>query len=378
MVSVAAGAGDWSGYEGYIDNVLVDADIKATYLTEPRIINVTKSNGYNYIQDTVNAASPGDTINVLAGEYREDIVINKALNLTGAGVNDSLLYGAGVGPIIKVTATANISGFTIQNSPGAGIRVEVNGCNIHNNLITGNKNYGIYVYSEGIKNTIINKNSICNNIPYDGYVSNNGSMGLEIIDFTNNWWGNPLGGGGHVYNGLSSKPWLLVEDGETYDRTIALNAGWTIISCDKELENWDVAGTSGLMYVYDNGAFSEVINLDPITPVFVKSDNAGGIGFNYKPDQQGIYTTNLEAGWNLISIPETAASSDDIFSPLMYGSNNEIALTTIVCQGQYNAVAQASFYQSMLTTYDVPDLNPLNGYWVYLNVPKIYGVIVVE
>src|SRR6185312_11512567 len=46
---------------------------------------------YCTIQAAVNAASPGDIINVAAGTYSELVTVNKALTLTGAkqGVNAS-------------------------------------------------------------------------------------------------------------------------------------------------------------------------------------------------------------------------------------------------------------------------------------------------
>jgi len=54
------------------------------------IIRVEKGGGGNYttIQKAINAAVPGDTIKVGIGVYYENIVINKSVELIGAGATN--------------------------------------------------------------------------------------------------------------------------------------------------------------------------------------------------------------------------------------------------------------------------------------------------
>ena len=46
---------------------------------------------YNFIQDAVDAASDGDTINVYNGIYSETVVLNKSVNLFGENMDKTIL-----------------------------------------------------------------------------------------------------------------------------------------------------------------------------------------------------------------------------------------------------------------------------------------------
>src|SRR5207248_2872803 len=57
----------------------------------------------------------GDVIRVRGGVYREDIVLDKPLTLTGEG--QPTLFGTGVGSVVTITADGcELSGFTIEGS----------------------------------------------------------------------------------------------------------------------------------------------------------------------------------------------------------------------------------------------------------------------
>jgi len=186
---------------------------------------------------------------------------------------------------------------------------------------------------------------------------------------------------------VDAEPWLLAAvvpgvEPTTYDNTVALNAEWSIISPGAEVTGWDVVAVSvGLVYAYDGG-FVEVTDPDPIIPVFIKTVAGGGVGFNYADSSQGIFTANLEVGWNLIGIPETNATTGAILAHLRYGSNNEAALATLASQGNYNPSGD-SFYLATLSDADwtalgLQELYPNDGYWAYMNVAKEFGVVVVK
>ena len=92
--------------------------------------------GINFteIQEAVDVASNGDTIYVYAGEYCENVVINKGLKLIGEDKNTTIIYGWG-GTIVGITSdNATLSGFTIK-AGSRGISCCSNNIIITNNTI---------------------------------------------------------------------------------------------------------------------------------------------------------------------------------------------------------------------------------------------------
>ena len=58
---------------------------------------------YSNVQAAINKASPGDTVALEPGIYRESIVLNKSITLVGSG-DDTILLGSGPNPVLAVTA----------------------------------------------------------------------------------------------------------------------------------------------------------------------------------------------------------------------------------------------------------------------------------
>lgn len=283
--------------------------------------------------------------------------------------------------VIAPNSALEISGNEVQ-SCDVGMDIETGS----GTLITGNdvhdNSYGFVSWNE---DPSIQFNNIYQNALGGVYRALVGSP-TGLVDAINNWWGHSSGPGGEghgsgdtVSTNVNANPWLLTSDldGDTYDKTVALNPGWSIVSPGAELESWIPVDADELKYAYDNGAFVEATDMDPITPMFIKTEVGGGIGFNYLEESYGLFSTDLEAGWNLIGVPETNATAEAILSPIRLGVNNEVALATLASQGNYNPSGE-SFYESMLDLEgEVPELYPFDGYWAYMNVTKEFGVIVV-
>lgn len=108
---------------------------------------------YATIQAAINAASPGDTINVAAGNYSENITITKALTLAGPalapaaerdGSGEASLISAHINPSVS---GVNISGFTFNDGSvilGEKVAIYLNN-NVSNITINNNRFIGNYV-----------------------------------------------------------------------------------------------------------------------------------------------------------------------------------------------------------------------------------------
>jgi hypothetical protein len=83
------------------------------------------------ISDAVAAAAPGDTIQVDAGFYHEDVVITQSLSLVGSGRYRTIIDATGLSNGIFISGPTNnsleqvvVKGFTIQNANFEGILVK--------------------------------------------------------------------------------------------------------------------------------------------------------------------------------------------------------------------------------------------------------------
>lgn len=123
----------------------------------PNIINAAEINVDGDIQTAVDSASAGDTLILEATTYNEDVNVNKALIIKGAGKDSTTINGH-----FTITADATISDLTILDDgttqvSGTGYGILVNAkstVNVENALIKYSKytdsNYGNSEYFTGI------------------------------------------------------------------------------------------------------------------------------------------------------------------------------------------------------------------------------------
>lgn len=80
-----------------------------------KTMRVSPDGPYRTITEAINAASPGDTISVGAGTYRERLVIEKTLRLIGVG--NPVIDGGGSGTVVEIKAPGCVlKGFTVTGS----------------------------------------------------------------------------------------------------------------------------------------------------------------------------------------------------------------------------------------------------------------------
>jgi parallel beta-helix repeat protein len=133
---------------------------------------------YSSIQEAVNAANPGDVIEVRTGVYKENVVITKDITLRGTGL-PVIDAGRNGGGVVLSADGIDLEGFVVVNSSEdfGGIMILSNDTRVANNtainnvvgimledgsnntltenLIANNENTGLYLYFSN-NNTIIN------------------------------------------------------------------------------------------------------------------------------------------------------------------------------------------------------------------------------
>jgi len=199
--------------------------------TEPMTWGVDPT---GFIQGTIDAAAPGDTIIVMEGEYQQDLNIDKSLTLKSAGGYEVTTIIGSVSIELnaeKVFFGGNKTGFTIDANGGDfAIRLSSNnrsevtisqniltgatdGITTRNSLVNNNtitiddnkiykNDYGIYLETvTGGSTILINSNSLAGNDKYGLYVKNS----TLTIDATNNWWGHASGPSGGVADPVTGR-----------------------------------------------------------------------------------------------------------------------------------------------------------------------------
>lgn len=179
----------------------------------------TVENKQFVIQNEINAAPPGGTVSVPPGTYKEQLVINKPLTLTGPdpAVGVAIVDAAGMAavPTIQIlTNDVTVTLLTLENGPLHGIQAghaafpNLTNIVITDNIIRGHGNAGVLTNDGAamhIKNNVIEDNgqgagfdrvgivlfphgasqvigNIIRNNTVDGIFARNSSSGLLIED----------------------------------------------------------------------------------------------------------------------------------------------------------------------------------------------------
>lgn len=131
--------------EEFIQQVNAQHMVELSTLPTAGTLNVPKE--YPTIQEAIDAAQPGDIIEIEAGRYRENLVIDdKEITLTSIdGPIDTILDAGGVGSAIRILHTGfdpvTIRGLTIANGSaeqGGGIYSDASKTILENNIFQGN------------------------------------------------------------------------------------------------------------------------------------------------------------------------------------------------------------------------------------------------
>jgi len=160
-------------------------------------LHVGSGQTYSNIQDAIDAANESDTVYVHSGTYNENLVIDKAITLTGEGSGSVTINGNGDHTIKVYNDSVQISGFTIKNtgeSYGCVFLSSVTSCLITNNIIKDGGN-GVYLVnsdSNTVKDNTIESNNIGiyisgsdSNTIKNNIIRNNNANGVFIPSTSN-------------------------------------------------------------------------------------------------------------------------------------------------------------------------------------------------
>ncbi len=142
---------------------------------------------YSKIQNAINAASEGDTIQVKAGTYAENLTITKGLTLQGESKDKVTIQGT---VAILRTRLVTLSGFTVRGGQGVqiedsttvvlsdnafvessleGLLARSSSITVQGNLISQNKSHGLML-------TLVSRALVTGNM-----ITANGGDGINII-----------------------------------------------------------------------------------------------------------------------------------------------------------------------------------------------------
>lgn len=219
---LAKAGSNWAGFSGHVDNIAITInDAAYTFDLEPYfpVHNITQNTDHLTIQAGINAANPGDVLEIDPGTYVENVVANRSITLRGAGdgdnpAEDTILNGStltGMG----IRLNNGITGVTIEDmrivnyggvNPSAGIYGNQSNHNLTIQNVTVNGNGPGFISASGgvvlngpIDNVLIDNVTAHNNwgrgiVIWNGFksnititnndVRNNNCCGIELQDGT--------------------------------------------------------------------------------------------------------------------------------------------------------------------------------------------------
>ena len=218
---------DWMNtFNGNIDAIEIEltngktliVDLEKDYPTQVYVDASTTSEDYTHfdtIQEGINAVAEGGTVNVAAGTYDEDVLIEKTLTLQGAQVGvDARGRSASeseiVGVVVVTSDATNVvfDGFKFTsptrafNPRGFNLHIESESSTIKNNIFVAEENaghtYSGYLDFGGITNTVVEYNDFSGDLDptQEPNVIMLGISGAGTVIVSNNEMHNVGGGGG--------------------------------------------------------------------------------------------------------------------------------------------------------------------------------------
>lgn len=238
---------------------------------------------YSTIQEGIDAAGAGDTVNVEAGTYTGNVSLNKAVTLEGAGSSDSIITG-------QVTISSNnvaLDGFTINNPSGTeGVVIpHVSGVTVSNNVIS---NIGTSVTNDNVYG-----------IWYQGSTAVGTASDIAIED-------NQLSNIGSVANAHSNGG-ILIGDSASHEN---ITSGLTISGNTLSDISSSTKGAYGILVNLGSGAGTA-----SVTGATISGNSISGLSGGWK------HAIGLEADTPNASLSSNTVSGDSAVTAVRFEEN---------------------------------------------------------
>lgn len=245
---------------------------------------------YWYIQDAIDAATPGDTLEIGAATYVENITIDKTLDLNGEDKTTTIIDGGGVDRVVYVGGmhTVSLNGLTIENGSadqGGGI-YNLGALTLSETVVENNEatDFGGGIFHASLTDTLtIEHSDILMNDATDPASDGGGIYSEGPISITNSTIdGNSAGdeGGGVGLSGASSSLHMTQSTVSSNSVTAQNSAGGGISSSVGNLTIIDgtISGNTATATGGDGGGISSTgdVSLQYSTVSGNSADDSGG------------------------------------------------------------------------------------------------------
>lgn len=254
---------------------------------------LTVPDPYPTIQQAIDAASPGDIIQVAPGTYYEHLTVDKKLTLVGENRTTTIIDGKGTDNVVYIIANGvNITGFTIRNRAKHYNGIKASG---HSGVIVTNNIVSSNVHGINILNSLNNiitgntffENSICGiSLAYSGgntIADNNISESAYGIEL---YASNTTYATGNTVSNNSYGIYLNYSSDITVSNNTALHNSYGILAAYSDniiVDNNIASGSTYGIELYGSISSSVVDNVvsdNPSYAIYLVDSNGNSVGGN--------------------------------------------------------------------------------------------------
>lgn len=261
------------------------------------------------LQDEIDAATPGSTVTLPAGEYAEHVTIGKDLTLRGAGAATVLRRASAPGAVLSVTAgaTVTLEALTVAGDPlqpgGTGIdATDVAGLVLHGVAVTGHAT-GVRIADAAPPAAAVRIRA--------SRIAQNTTAGVDSaapVDAARTWWGCNAGPGGAgcdtVSGTVSTAPHLVLRLASQFASVPTGGAATQLVA---DLTRDSAGGVSGV--AFPDG-----------TPVAFAAAR-GSLGAPSAPTASGAAGTTLTSGAEAgDAAPSAALDGQSVTTPVAFAA----------------------------------------------------------